>query len=130
MRPLFMALLAVQLGCSRRPDDVSLDAVTVPSEISQLSDWVAERERAFDDIIPGAERHIILRQEARTPLSIVYIHGFSASRPEISPVCERVSEALNANLYFTRLQGHGRSSLDAMADATVEGWLTDMAEAF
>ena len=53
--------------------------------------------------------------EAKTPLSVVYLHGFSASSQEIRPVPDDVASALGANLVYTRFQGartrqcrHGR----------------------
>jgi pimeloyl-ACP methyl ester carboxylesterase len=64
----------------------------------------------------------------KTPLSVVYLHGFSASSEEIRPVPDLVAQALGANLYFTRLTGHGADGA-AMADATVNAWVTDLAEA-
>ena len=39
-----------------------------------------------------------------------------------------VAGAVDANLFYTRLQGHGRSG-KAMGEATVEGWINDLAEA-
>jgi pimeloyl-ACP methyl ester carboxylesterase len=65
---------------------------------------------------------------APTPLSIVYLHGFSADRHEIEPVVSMLGRDLGANVVFTRLRGHGRDG-SAMADATVEAWLDDTAEA-
>ncbi len=41
---------------------------------------------------------------------------------------DRVAEALGANLYFARLEGHGRDG-DAMTEASLPGWMADTAEA-
>ncbi|MDD4273595.1 MAG: hypothetical protein PHG14_07705 [Desulfobacter postgatei] len=38
----------------------------------------------------------------------VYIHGFSATRKETAPLSDLVAKTLNANLFYTRLSGHGR----------------------
>ncbi|MGR3804545.1 MAG: alpha/beta hydrolase [Marinibacterium profundimaris] len=88
-------------------------------------------ESAFDDITPGVEKRVIWQagfKEQRTPVSVVYIHGFSATSEEIRPVPDRVAEALGANLVFTRLTGHGRPG-DAMGEATAVDWIGDVAEA-
>lgn len=92
--------------------------------------YLAQREAVFDDLIEGTEKQIVWAGEAgqKTPLSVVYIHGFSASHQEISPVQQRVAEDLGANLYNARLAGHGRSS-DAMNGPTVNDWMVDFAEA-
>ena len=87
-------------------------------------------ESAFDDIVPGVEKRVIWQdgfKEQRTPLSILYVHGFSASSEEIRPVPDMVADALGANLVYTRLQGHGRNGA-AMAEGTASGWMQDMAE--
>ncbi len=87
-------------------------------------------ESAFDDIVPGVEKRVIWQdgfKERRTPVSILYLHGFSATSEEIRPVPDRVADALGANLVYTRLQGHGRRG-EAMAEGTASGWLQGMAE--
>lgn len=87
-------------------------------------------ESAFDDIVPGVEKRVIWQdgyKEQRTPVSVLYVHGFSASSEEIRPVPDMVADALGANLVYTRLQGHGRSG-DAMAEGTASGWMQDYAE--
>lgn len=68
------------------------------------------------------------QSRAKTPLAIVYIHGFSASKGEIRPVPDRVASELGANLFYTRLAGHGRGG-PAMAEASVNAWINDYAEA-
>ncbi|WP_282021848.1 alpha/beta hydrolase [Ruegeria faecimaris] len=87
-------------------------------------------ESAFADIIPGVEKRVIWQEgykEQRTPVSILYLHGFSASSEEIRPVPDLLAETLGANLVYTRLQGHGRGG-DAMGEATASGWMQDLAE--
>lgn len=99
---------------------------------ASLEGYLAERESRFDDINPGTEKQIVWADpvtKARTDVAIVYIHGYSASAPEIRPVPDLVAEDLGANLYFTRLAGHGRLSTDAMSEATVSKWAADLAEA-
>ncbi|WP_259400232.1 carboxylesterase [Roseovarius sp. SCSIO 43702] len=87
-------------------------------------------ESYHGDIRPGAEKRVVWagQRETRTPLSVVYLHGFSASAAEIRPVPDRVAEALGANLVYTRFRGHGRDG-DAMAEGSVKAWMEDAAEA-
>ncbi len=87
-------------------------------------------ESAFDDITPGVEKRVIWQdgfKEQRTPYSVLYVHGFSATSEEIRPVPDLVADALGANLVYTRLQGHGRGA-DPMGDATASAWMYDIAE--
>ncbi len=103
-----------------------------PADIGPDPDsYLAGREAAFEDIIPGVQKQIVWADpvaKTRTDIAIVYVHGFSATAQEVRPVPDRVAEALGANLYFTRLTGHGRDG-PAMAEGTVPLWRNDMAEA-
>jgi alpha-beta hydrolase superfamily lysophospholipase len=87
-------------------------------------------ESAYSDITPGTEKRIVWagQSETRTKVSVLYLHGFSATSEEIRPVPDRVAQALGANLVFTRLAGHGRPGA-AMAEVTVQDWMQDLAEA-
>ena len=97
-------------------------------EIGDPAAFLEAREGTFDDIREGSAARIVWAGEAGavTPLSIVYLHGFSAGPEEIRPVPDRVAEALGANLVYARLAGHGRDG-DAMAEARAGDWLTDTA---
>ncbi|TIP53097.1 MAG: alpha/beta hydrolase, partial [Mesorhizobium sp.] len=73
--------------------------------------YLARKEAAVPDIHDGLEKEIIWANpmvHARTPLSIVYIHGFSASKGEVRPLPDEVADQLDANLFYTRLTGHGQ----------------------
>ena len=82
------------------------------------------------DIKEGQNRQIIWAgaEGAKTDLTILYVHGYSATLQEIRPVPDNVAGALGANLVYTRLTGHGRTSA-AMADVHVNDWMTDLAQA-
>ncbi len=93
--------------------------------------YLAAEEARFPDIRPGLQKQVIWADpanKAKTLLAIVYIHGFSASSGEVRPLPDLLAKALQANLYYARLDGHGRS-FDAMGDITVNHWVNDMAEA-
>jgi esterase/lipase len=93
--------------------------------------YLATSEAAVSGLKEGEAKAIVWNDpesHERTPLSVVYIHGFSADRHEIAPLPRLVGEALGANVYYARLTGHGRDG-EAMAEATAEDWLDDAAEA-
>ncbi len=104
-----------------------------PAEIGSDPDtYLAARESQWNDIIEGAQKQIVWADpatKARTPYSIIYVHGFSASAGEVRPLPDMIAKNLGANLYFTRLAGHGRKDPDALGDATVNDWINDYAEA-
>lgn len=127
---LVVALIAAALWVWPRDSHItppSFDAAALPAD---LDGWLAARESVFSDIVPGTQKRVIWQGApgVRTPLSVVYIHGFSASSEETRPVPDMVAEALGANLYFARLAGHGRPGA-AMAEASADDWMTDLAEA-
>lgn len=87
------------------------------------------REAVFDDITPGTEKRVIWAGDVgqKTALSLLYLHGFSATSEEIRPVPDKIAQELGANLVFTRLTGHGRGG-EALAAAKVNDWANDVAE--
>lgn len=112
-------------------EDATLDFTFDPAVFGDdLDAYFAQQEARFDDITTGTEKRVIWAGSPgeRTELSLVYIHGFSATSEEIRPVPDRLAEALGANLVYTRLTGHGRPG-DALGDATVQNWTQDTAEA-
>lgn len=98
--------------------------------ISECEDYIKSTESDIDNIIPGTEKKIIFAHNSKkqTDIAIVYIHGFSASRREISPVTENLAKKLGANIFYTRLRGHGRGSED-MREISLENLVYDTKEA-
>ena len=64
----------------------------------------------------------------KTTYSFVYLHGWSATRQELSPVTENLAKNLKANLFMTRLTGHGLGT-EGMGTVTTEAMLMDAEEA-
>ena len=93
--------------------------------------YLACVEAAVPSVRPGLAKEIVWADpatKAKTPIAIVYVHGFSASKGEVRPLPDRVAAALGANLFFTRLTGHGQDGA-AMATGSVNAWVNDYAEA-
>lgn len=107
----------------------------IAARVAQAPDveaWLRESEARHPGIRPGLGKTIVWRDPAlrtRTPLSLVYVHGFSASRRDISPVIEKVARTLRANAFFTRLAAHGLSTPEEFAAVTPQDWLDDAREA-
>lgn len=102
-----------------------------PVEIADLDLWLKEKEAKVPGLRAGLEKEIIWRNgqtKTKTPLAVVYIHGFSASKFETRPLADKIAAHLDANLFYTRLTGHGATN-DAMAEATTTAWMDDVAEA-
>jgi esterase/lipase len=97
-----------------------------------LDTWLETGERQAIErygLVPDTEKRIIWAGDRdRTPYSVLYLHGFSATRQETAPLAEIVASTLGANLFETRLTGHGRKR-EALTDVRAEDWLQDAAEA-
>lgn len=127
---LVLSLLLV-VGFAAGPR-VEVDHVGVEVQIPDDVDrYIAESESRVAGLVPGTEKLIVRHPDAglnKTALSIVYFHGFTASRQELSPVPQELARRLGANLFLTRLSGHGIPG-DALGAVTVEDWMRDAVEA-
>ena len=103
--------------------------VALPAD---LEAWLLETENeaaARYGLVAGVEKRITWFDEQQpTAYSVLYLHGFSATRQETAPLAEIVARSLGANLFETRLAGHGRER-EPLADVHAEDWLADAAEA-
>ncbi len=97
-----------------------------------LDAWLEQSERQAAErygLVPGTEKRITwFGERERTPYSVLYLHGFSATRQETAPLAEIVATTLGANLFETRLTGHGRKR-EPLAGVQAEDWLHDAIEA-
>ncbi|ARU55506.1 lysophospholipase [Oleiphilus messinensis] len=121
-------ILAYFLG--PRPE-FALDPLPVQLD-EDLDHYIQAAEARYTDITPGAEKKIFWAnptKKQQTEYALVYIHGFSASRQELSPVPENIAASLSANLFCTRLRGHGRKPSETLGEATLAEWLHDTREA-
>ncbi|VXA93489.1 Esterase/lipase [Pseudomonas sp. 8BK] len=125
---LTLALLAVAFSLGPVPTvDTQLTPIQLPADLDR---YLAETEARYPDITPGAEKTIVWAHpdQRQTDLAIIYLHGYSATRQETAPLSNQLAKQLGANLFYTRLNGHGRSGA-AMAEASVHDWLQDSQEA-
>ncbi len=122
-----LLLATVALAGPRARVDGAVEPVSVPQDVDA---WLRESEASIPHLRPGERKAVVWAGErgVATDVAVVYLHGFSADRHEIDPVPEEVARALGANLFYTRLTGHGRDG-PALAEATADDWLQDTEEA-
>ena len=99
-------------------------------DISSIEESIKESEKRFQNLRPNIEKKILWADSKalKTKISLVFVHGFSATRAELSPVIENVAKELNANIFFTRLTGHGQDG-QSLGKASLDEWLKDTNEA-
>jgi esterase/lipase len=101
-----------------------------PSQLNELDSWLAQNEAKVLGLKPGTAKGIVWAHADKqaTEWAVVYVHGFSASRLETAPVADNLAKALGANVFYTRLTGHGLPG-EAMGEATAQDWMADTLEA-
>lgn len=141
MRPLIIGvivvaiviflLLIIFLAGPRVKIDFTLRKAELPASLDELDGWLEAKEGEIPDLIEGTEKIILWQggKRERTAYSIVYLHGYTSSRQETVPTAELVAAALEANIFYTRLTGHGRESGERFGTVTVNEWLNDVYEA-
>jgi len=110
-----------------------VNAAMQPQLPDNIEAWLAAAEQRVATqypLIPDTGKRVTWQGEAgaRTPYAVVSLHGFSATRQETAPLAERVAASLGANLFETRLSGHGYAERPMHA-VQAEDWLADTAEA-
>lgn len=73
---------------------------------------------------PDNEEKLVRYSPGKTEYSILYIHGFGASRAEGEEVTDKLAKDLKANLYYLRLPGHG-TNIEDHRDTTFAEILQD-----
>ena len=99
-------------------------------DIKDMDSLLESQEKMVKGLRPGTQKKIVWASEhgIKSSTSVVFIHGFSATRFECSPVIDMVAEKLQANLYFTRLRGHGQDGR-ALGESSFDEFLEDTIEA-
>lgn len=122
---------AVLSSCSSITEPAAVGAEWARLTPAQAEQRIKESESRFTDIRPGTEKAFIWadpERKERTAISLVYIHGYTATRGEVAPVPDMIAKELKANLFYTRLTAHGRTK-EAYKDVRVEDWMLDSLEA-
>jgi lauroyl/myristoyl acyltransferase/esterase/lipase len=128
---LALAVTTFSLGPRRVADPSLLEVRLQSQEPAQIARELAAREAAIGDVDSACAARVVFadpESPAKTPVAIVYVHGFSATRQETAPLAEDLARSLGANLFEARLRGHGRPGA-ALGAARTEEWLSDAAEA-
>lgn len=125
---LGIVLLVFGLFWIPGPNIKQIDQPTTFANLQDAKAQIDQRELSLNKMRPENEKKFFLQKNEATPHGIVYIPGFSATRREISPVVENVAENLKANLFMSRLTGHGQTA-EEFATIRAENFISDGLEA-
>lgn len=108
------------LGPTAQTDVVKNELITLDPDLLKLEQSIAQSEQSLT-LRPDNEARIVWAdsgQKVKTPYSIVYIPGFSATWAEGDPVHKQIAQRFGCNLYLARTAEHGVDSPDAMKELT------------
>lgn len=101
---------------------------------SDLDSYLKKNESKFEPLVDNTRKKIFWyhKDKRKTKFSIVYFHGYTASRHDLHPVIKNVAKKLKANLFMTRLYGHGTKDPDGLLLGSVKAnnWLYDSEEGY
>ncbi len=128
---LAILLLVYFLGPNPKTPDYSAQLPLIPATDS-IDGYVATLESRHT-IKAGNEARVVWANDSvhtKTPYAIVYLHGFSASQEEGNPVHRNLAKQFGANLYLSRLSGHGIDTSDALLNMTATSLWETAKEAY
>ncbi|MEJ1239400.1 alpha/beta hydrolase [Chryseolinea sp. T2] len=117
--PIILLIGIYFIGSSPDRPTYNPNLPTVPADADGLERYVANEE-ANHKLKPDNNAVIIWNDSARvkTKYSVVYLHGFSASRMEGDPVHRDFAKKFGMNLYLARLSDHGVDTTEALLQFT------------
>lgn len=127
---VLLLILVVVYFLGPRPQKPSYPAFVYQpaATLTQLEADLAATEAQEPGIKPFCESKIVWADTAKkekTPIAMLYIHGFGASREEGAPVHENIARTFGCNLLLARMDEHGVNEGDGnfcelTADSYVE----------
>jgi len=127
----FLVLLAVYfLGPTPAKPKWDPTLVTVPNDPTELDEYIARKESQHN-VKPENNARIIWADSSthKTPYSVIYLHGFSASQEEGDPIHEDFAKEFGCNLYLARLADHGIDTTEQLLYFTGDRWWQSAKEA-
>jgi pimeloyl-ACP methyl ester carboxylesterase len=124
---ILVGVLVLVYAFGPKPEKPNLMAriFKMESNLKNLETQVAENERNTQGLRPDNEARIVwadTTKKEKTPFSVVYLPGFSASQFEGEPMHRDFAKRYGCNLFLARLQGHGIESKDNLIDFTAESY--------
>lgn len=126
---VFVAIcVATAFGFIPRP--LGYQPPPVPDE--PFGDWLIAQQSASREagVRAGDAEKFLRLKHGKTPIAILYLHGFGSAPAEGEAVVDWLAKDLKANVYYPRLPGHGLDDPDAHAEAGFNQWLDTSEQAF
>jgi len=131
---LIIVLIGLVIGwfTGSRPTPFEVDPVIEKAYTFSLTmdEYVATQEAHYN-FRSGNQAQIVWADSSnkKTPYSLVYLHGFSASQMEGNPVHRALAKRYGMNLYLPRLSEHGLKGERPLEDLTASDFVESAKEA-
>ncbi|MBI1782920.1 MAG: alpha/beta hydrolase [Sphingobacteriales bacterium] len=125
-----IAILAIVYLFGPTPEKASYEK-TLPAISAPVEEYVKQIESKHK-IKPGNEAEIVWANDSfkqKTEYTIVYLHGFTASKEEGNPVHKNIAKEFGCNLYLSRLAEHGLDTTEPLINLTAEKYWQSVKEA-
>ena len=106
--PVLLVFGAYFLGPEPAKPEWNMTMPVVPTTAEAVEKYIALKE-SVHHLKPDNHARIVWADSTKkkTPYSVVYLHGFSASQKEGDPVHREFAKEFGCNLYLSRLADHG-----------------------
>ncbi len=136
IKVLFIVMLGLVIVGAMGPKVTYKPALLLDTDINvainDVEDYVKSKESKIENLKPGNEAKIIWANDSlkvKTPFSVVYLHGFSASHEEGAPIHTEFAKRYGFNLYLSRLEDHGRQDDDTFKNLTPDNFIQSAEDA-
>lgn len=128
---VLILVVVYYMGPSVEKPNLDKTLPIVSSDLFTLEKEIKEKETANVLVKPGNESRIIWHDSIpqKTPYSIVYLHGWSASSEEGAPLHVEIGKRYGCNVYLPRLAGHGLNEKEPMLNLTANDVIASAKEA-
>ena len=125
-----IALLAFVLGPTEKFGKVDGTPLELDIPLEAIDQYVNDHEKQISNIKDDNHARILWQDSLnKTPIAVVYLHGYSASHGEGHPIIQNFAKRYNCNTYLSRLELHGLEDVDAYKSLTPHKWIESAKEA-
>jgi pimeloyl-ACP methyl ester carboxylesterase len=119
---IFLLALSVLYFSGPVPDKSDLSRHVPPMDTNwpDIDRFLAAKEAEVSLLKDDNEARVVWARpdKSKTPFSLIYLHGFSASQGEGFPIHQDFAKRYGCNLFLARLDGHGSADSSAMVGLT------------
>ena len=123
---ILLLVIGYFLGPKAPVPTLDTNITAVSSDLILLEKEIDDAEKAQPNLRRDNEARIIWANpevKEKTPYSLVYLHGFSASQAEGAPMHTDFAKRYGCNLYLARLFDHGIEEEEALLDWNPEEYI-------